>query len=72
MKKRTEKITEFLKRWYKHLFAVPALMLLVILMKLFNFASDDAVTDEDYRSYFTSNYKVFGITIPKDINFCGE
>jgi LysM repeat protein len=72
MKKRTEKITEFLKRWYKHLFAIPALMLLVILIKLFNFSSDDAVSDEDYRSYFTSNYKVFGITIPKDVNFCGE
>lgn len=72
MKKQTEKITDFLKRWYKHLFAVPALMLLVILIKLFSFASDDAVSDEDYRSYFTSNYKVFGITIPKDINFCGE
>ena len=72
MKKRTEKITDFLKRWYKHLFAVPALMLLVILIKLFNFSSDDTVSDEDYRSYFTSNYKVFGITIPKDVNFCGE
>lgn len=72
MRKRIEKISDFLKRWYKHLLAVPALMLLVILMKLFNFSSEDAVTDEDYRSYFTSNYKVFGITIPKDINFCGE
>jgi membrane-bound lytic murein transglycosylase D len=72
MKKRTEKISDFFKRWYRHLFAVPALMLLVILIKLFNFSSDDTVTDEDYRSYFTSNYKVFGITIPKDINFCGE
>jgi membrane-bound lytic murein transglycosylase D len=72
MKKRVEKISVFFKRWYKHLFAVPALMLLVILIKLFNFSSDDTVTDEDYRSYFTSNYKVFGITIPKDINFCGE
>lgn len=72
MKKRAERITDFLKRWYKHLFAVPALMLLVIMLKLFNFSSDDAVSDEDYRSYFASNYKVFGITIPKDINFCGE
>lgn len=72
MKKRTEKLSVFFKRWYKHLLAVPMLMLLVILIKIFNFSSDDTVTDEDYRSYFTSNYKVFGITIPKDINFCGE
>lgn len=72
MKKRVEKISDFFKRWYKHLLAVPSLMLLVILIKLFNFSSDDSVSDEDYRSYFTSNYRVFGITIPKDINFCGE
>jgi len=72
MKKRTEKISDFLKRWYKHLLAIPSLMLLVILIKLFNFSVSDPVSDEDYRTYFTSNYKVFGITIPKDINFCGE
>ena len=62
----------FLKRWYKHLLAIPSLMLLVILIKIFNFSVNDTVSDEDYRTYFTSNYKVFGITIPKDINFCGE
>lgn len=72
MKKKSERISDFFRRWYKHLFAVPALMLLVIMLKLFNFSSEEPVSDEDYRSYFTSNYKVFGITIPKDINFCGE
>jgi len=72
MKKRSERISDFLKRWYKHLLAIPTLMLLVIMIKLFNYSVTDPVSDEDYRSYFTSNYKVFGITIPKDINFCGE
>lgn len=72
MKKRVERFSDFMKRWYRHLLAVPSLMLLVILIKLFNFSSGDEISDDDYRSYFTSNYKVFGITIPKDINFCGE
>lgn len=72
MKKKVSQLSDFFKRWYKHLLAVPSLMLLVILIKLFNFSAGDEVSDDDYRSYFTSNYKVFGITIPKDINFCGE
>lgn len=72
MKRKVERLSDFFKRWYKHLLAVPSLMLLVILIKLFNFSSGDEISDDDYRSYFTSNYKVFGITIPKDINFCGE
>jgi LysM repeat protein len=72
MKKKAERLTDFFKIWYRHLLAVPSLMLLVILIKLFNFSSGDEISDDDYRSYFTSNYKVFGITIPKDINFCGE
>lgn len=72
MKKRNETIANFLKRWYKHLLAIPSLMLLVILIKLFNYSVNQPVSDEDYRTYFTSTYKVFGITIPKDINFCGE
>ncbi len=72
MKKRSETIANFLKRWYRHLLAIPSLMLLVILIKLFNYSVNQPVSDEDYRTYFTSNYKVFGITIPKEINFCGE
>lgn len=62
----------FFKRWYRHLLALPALLLFVILVKLFNFSVNDPVSDDDYRNYFISNYKVFGVTIPKDLNFCGE
>lgn len=66
------KISAFLKRWYRHLLALPSLLLLVILIKLLNFSINDPVSDDDYRNYFVSNYKVFGVTIPKDLNFCGE
>lgn len=65
-------IWQFIRRWHKHLLALPALLLLVVLIKLLNFSVSDPVSDDDYRNYFMSNYKVFGITIPKDLNFCGE
>lgn len=61
-----------MQRWYKHLLALPALLLLSLLIKLFNFSTGNQVSDDDYRNYFVANYKVFGITIPKDLNFCGE
>jgi membrane-bound lytic murein transglycosylase D len=62
----------FFRRWHRHLLALPALFLLMIFIKLFNFSSGGQVSDADYRNYFVANYKVFGITIPKDLNFCGE
>ncbi len=62
----------FFRRWYRHVVALPMLLLLVVLVKLLNFSATDPVSDDDYRNYFLSNYKVFGITIPKDLNFCGE
>ncbi|GAB4149412.1 MAG: hypothetical protein Fur0041_22570 [Bacteroidia bacterium] len=71
MKKTTDRFIQFIKRWYRHLMALPALALLAVFIKLFSYSSDQ-ISDEDYRNYFISNYKVFGITIPKDINFCGE
>lgn len=72
MKKVTTAVAAFFKRWHRHLLALPALFLLMVFIKLFNFSSGGQVSDEDYRSYFVANYKVFGITLPKDLNFCGE
>ncbi|MCA6363573.1 MAG: transglycosylase SLT domain-containing protein [Bacteroidetes bacterium] len=72
MKNVWNQVFAFLRRWHRHLLALPALFLLMIFIKLFNFSSGGQVSDEDYRSYFVANYKVFGITIPKDLNFCGE
>lgn len=67
-----KKLLQFIKRYHRHLLALPALLLLVVLLKLLNFSINDTVSDSDYRNYFLSNYKVFGVTIPKDLNFCGE
>jgi membrane-bound lytic murein transglycosylase D len=62
----------FFRRWYKHLLALPALLIFVLLVKLFNYSVSNPISDADYRNYFLSNYKVFGVTIPRDLNFCGE
>jgi membrane-bound lytic murein transglycosylase D len=72
MKKLLNNIGGFIRKHYRHFLALPALLLLIIGIKLFNFSVSDPVSDADYRNYFVSNYKVFGITIPKDLNFCGE
>lgn len=56
----------------KHLLLVPVLVSVIVLTRMFIFSTGDPVSDEAYKNYFTSNYKVFGITIPKDLNFAGE
>lgn len=72
MKKALHSTLGFLRKNYRHLLALPVLLLVVILVKILNFSVNDPVSDDDYRNYFLSNYKVFGVTIPKDLNFCGE
>lgn len=61
----------FSRHWRK-LLALPVFALVVIVLRLFTFSSSSPVSDDAYRSYFNANYKVFGLTIPKDLNFCGE
>ena len=56
----------------KHLMAFSGLIVLTLLLKLFDYSISDPVTDKAYKNYFNSNYKVFGITLPKAPEFCGE
>jgi len=72
MSRRTNKLHAFWISQRSKFIALPSLVLFVILLRLFTFSSGDVVTDEAYRNYFNSNYKVFGITIPRDLNFAGE
>ncbi|HLG03090.1 MAG TPA: transglycosylase SLT domain-containing protein [Bacteroidia bacterium] len=62
----------FYRRWFRHLLVLPSLFFIVIIAELFNFSFSDPVTDADYRNNFLNSYKVFGVTIPMDLNFCGE
>lgn len=72
MNKLTDVLRNGLKRHWRKLLTLPVFALVVILLRLFTFSSANPVSDEAYRSYFNANYKVFGLTIPKDLNFCGE
>lgn len=54
---------------------VIAFIVVLIAVIALNFLSDtflDRIADRKYEDYFNSNYKVFSIGIPKDINFAGE
>ena len=56
----------------RHLFAVGGIFLLMAALKLFSFSMSDPMGDTAYQDYFNSNYKVFGLNIPKDLNFSNE
>ncbi|MFI5149090.1 MAG: transglycosylase SLT domain-containing protein [Bacteroidia bacterium] len=72
MKQRFLSSLQLLKKFRKHFTAFFGLVLLVVLIKLFNYATGDPVSDKAYQNYFNSSYKIFGITIPTAPEFCGE
>lgn len=55
----------------KFLFSLGAIVLLSGMIKLFIFSTHEE-SDESYQQYFTQNYKIFALNIPKDLNFSGE
>lgn len=57
--------------WNKSFWAAGGLLVLIILAKLFSFASYDA-EDDLFQKYFRQHYKIFTLNIPKDLNFAGE
>ncbi len=54
----------------KYLLSIFSLGCLFISFFFFTFSKKD--DDRAYQDYFNSNYKVFSLNIPKDLNFCGE
>ncbi len=59
-------------RYKKYVYALGTLVVLTVLFQLFNFSTREGLSDEEYKEYFNSNYRVFGLNIPKDLNFAGE
>lgn len=55
----------------KFLFSLGAIVLLSGLIKFFIFSTNEE-SDESYQQYFTQNYKIFALNIPRDLNFSGE
>jgi hypothetical protein len=72
MKELMQPAFQFVSRFKKHILSFCGLVLLLIIVKLFNFSVSDPVSDKAYKNYFNSNYKIFGITLPKTPEFCGE
>jgi membrane-bound lytic murein transglycosylase D len=56
----------------KYLIGVGCVLILLSIVKLFNYAVSDNLSDSDYEDYFNANYKTFSIRIPKNLNFAGE
>jgi membrane-bound lytic murein transglycosylase D len=72
VKKRSHLAFKYILRFKKHILSFCGLVLLLITIKLFNFSVTDPISDKAYKNYFNASYKVFGITIPKTPEFCGE
>jgi membrane-bound lytic murein transglycosylase D len=54
----------------KYLVAFFSLACAVTSILFFAFSKND--DDRAYQDYFNSNYKIFSLNIPKDLNFCDE
>lgn len=55
----------------KFLFSVVVVVFITGMIKLFIFSTHEE-SDESYQQYFSQNYKIFALNIPKDLNFAGE
>lgn len=55
----------------KFLFSLGGIIIFSGLIKLLIFSTHEE-SDESYQQYFTQNYKIFALNIPKDLNFSGE
>jgi membrane-bound lytic murein transglycosylase D len=72
MKRVFQSLNKFANRWFRHLLALPVFFLLFLCTKLIYSSYHNPISDSDYKKFLFSDYKLFGVTIPKDLNFCGE
>jgi membrane-bound lytic murein transglycosylase D len=72
MKKALRRLNDFIKRKHRYLLALPSLFLLVFVLQLIYHSYHRPVSDADFKNTLFSDYRVRGVLIPKDLNFCGE
>ncbi|MCW3083735.1 MAG: hypothetical protein JWP12_1101 [Bacteroidetes bacterium] len=72
MKNFFNKLLQFLNARKKYGVAVISALVVISIVKLFNYSISDNLSDSDYDDYFNASYKVFSIHIPKNLNFAGE
>jgi membrane-bound lytic murein transglycosylase D len=67
-----KKIVERMYKIRKHLYAVSGILIFIVIFHLFNYSISASKEDVAYGEYFRNNYKIFGLNIPEDLDFCGE
>lgn len=72
MKEYLSKIYNRIRTSKKYLIGVATVLVLLSVVKLFNYAFSDNLSDSDYEDYFNANYKTFSIRIPKNLSFASE
>lgn len=72
MKTVLQQLNRIFLRWYRHFLALPIFFLIFLCSKLIYSSFHHPVSDNDFKQFLFSDYKLFGVTIPKDLNFCGE
>lgn len=56
----------------KYIVAFGGVLFFLILVKLFTYSLSDHLSDASFEDYFNTNYKIFSVRIPKNLNFAGE
>lgn len=56
----------------KYLIAFGGVLTFLIIIKLFTYSLSDHRSDASFEDYFNTNYKIFSVRIPKNLNFAGE
>jgi hypothetical protein len=56
----------------KYLIAFGCALAFLISIKLFSYLLSDSNSDSSYEDYFNTDYKIFSIRIPQNLNFAGE
>lgn len=71
-KQQLNKFWQMLVSYKKYLLGTGLIFILLSIVKVFTFSASDNLSDSAYEDYFNTNYKVFNIRIPKNLNFAGE
>lgn len=66
------KIRDLFFNYKKFIISFLLILLLVNVIKLFNYSITEPISDDAYEEFFRDSYKIFSIRIPKNLNFAGE
>lgn len=56
----------------KYIVAFGGVLAFLMVIKLFSYSLSDHHSDASFEDYFNTNYKIFSLRIPKNLNFAGE